>query len=103
MQPGQGAGGDRAHQQGADQARGHGGGNPIQVGEVQAAVGHHLLDQLGQGFDMAAGGDFRHHAPKAGVLLHLGGHGTGQGPLVAHHGRRRLVTTCFEGQNRGHR
>ena len=102
MQPRQGAARDRGHQQGPHQARRGGGGDAIELGHGHAAVAAHLLNQLGQGLDVAPRGDFRHHATPAGVLLHLGGDGTGEHRLIPHNRCRRLVTTCFEGQNQWH-
>lgn len=88
MQPRQGAGRDRPHQQGPGQAGGDRGGDGIEIGHGQTALLQHPGDQGRQRLHVAARGDLRHHPAPAGVLLHLGGHGPRQHPPTGHDRRR---------------
>ena len=87
---------------GPQQARGHGGRHAVHIRQGEASPPQGPFHQQGQRLHMATAGQLRHHPPPAGVLLHLGSHLTAQNNAGAHHRRRRLVTTCFEGQNRWH-
>ena len=74
----------------------------IELAVAHTRLRHHLLDQARQRLHMPPGSDLWHHAAPARMLLHLGGHSAGEHPLIPHHSSSRLVTTCFEGQQRRH-
>ena len=65
-------GGHQPDDQAADQAGTGGGGDGVDVGEVDARIGKGRLDDAVQRLDMGARGDLGHDAAEGGMLLDLG-------------------------------
>ena len=64
-------GGGEPDDHAADQAGSGGGGDPVERSKIALGLRHRLRDQKVEHLDMGAGGDFRHHAAKGGVLVGL--------------------------------
>ena len=67
-----------AHQQPADQPRPRRHRHAIELAEADPRLAHGLGDDLVEAFHVGAGGDLRHHAAVAAVLLPLRPHDVGQ-------------------------
>jgi len=68
---GQRLGRHHPHHYTADQAGPAGGGNAVELGEIEAGDGQGVLDQPVDALEMGARGDFRHHAAEAAMLGQL--------------------------------
>ena len=78
--------GHRSDQQRTDQPRGRGRRDGIELLVTDAALRHHLFNQMGQRLHMASGGDFRNDATPTGVLLHLRCNRAREHRLITHNG-----------------
>ena len=89
-----------AHQQGANEAGGIGYRHGVDVAPGDPRLSEGLVGQPGDGLDVFAGGNLRHHAAVNGVHIRLGGNGVGQdGAAVPHHRHGSLVAGGFNGKN----
>ena len=84
----------------ADEARGVGHGDGVNVLPRYPRRADRLLGEDGDGLDMAAGGDLRHDAAVDGVQIRLGKNLVGQDvPTVFHDGDRGLVAGGFKSKD----
>ena len=85
---GQRLGRHHAHHHAADQAGPAGGGDAVEVGEIEPGGRQGVLDQPVDPFEMGARGDLRHHAAEAAMLGQLAIDDIGQDPAERSIARR---------------
>lgn len=100
MSDGQGARGKYADEQAAAEAWSLGYGNAVDVAPGAVGGFQGLMNNRQNGLDMAAGGDFRYHAPVSRMQIHAGSHGVREQPMpVFYDGCGRLIATGFDAQD----
>ncbi len=77
---------------------------PSRLVEADPSLAHGLGDDLVEAFHVGAGGNLRHHAAVAAVLLPLRPHDIGQDaalprPGASNHGRGRLVAARLDAEH----